>query len=418
MLNKNSLWSIAGGAVPAVTAIIAIPILLGSFGYELFAMVSLIMSLAVFFFVYDFGIGRAVTFFISKQCPEQDGDVTGLVGSALFTAFILGVFSSIFIYCLMPYVAEYWIHIKQKVILEQTVKAFQISALGVLPSILANTCKGILEGKSKFKEANLCKMFSGSTIFIAPLFVLVIASKSLTHVSAAIVVSRYMVLILYIFCIAGIFELKSIKVKFTALQTIYKYGAWAALSGFISTMFVYGDRFIVARYISSEQLSIYIASQDILIRYLLIPWSMAVVLMPVFSAGKLSQIETLKLYQKQQKNMVALSFAVTMLVILIVVIFAHYLAGATYSVISKQVVIIQMVGIFFCSISQLPLIYLYANGMPRLVTMIYLSEAIVYIIIAPVIFSRFGLTGACLIWSGRLVIEYLLLSFFTERLIK
>lgn len=407
----------AGGAVPALAAVIAIPIMVGSLGYELFAIVSLIISMTIFFFVYDFGIGRAMTFFISKPRRTGDDGISELVGSALFYAFILGSLTAAFVYMVSPFVAEHWLHINQKR-LESVNRAFQIAAIGIVPSVIANTFKGMLEGRLEFRHANLCKMFSGATIFIAPLLVVASGSKNLVYISTAIVATRYLVLLLYVRYIIPVMDLTAIRLKLTTLQAIYKYGVWAALSGFISTMFVYGDRFIVARYLGSEDLSIYVASQDILIRYLLIPWSMAIVLMPVFSAGTLSQMETFKLYKKRQKHMGALSLVITIVVIFLAVISAQFLVDFGIPLIARDVVIVQMAGVFFCSISQLPLIYLYAQGKPRLITMIYTFEALVYLMLAPMIFRHYGLSGACAVWSGRLVLEYFLLRLFAQRLMK
>lgn len=417
MFSRHSLWSVAGGAVPALAAIIAIPILVGFLGFELFAIVSLIISLTIFFFVYDFGVGRAMTFFIPKSEHESVKSAAELVGSALFFSFILGTLATVLIYTLVPYVARHWINIRLEFV-EQSVHGFQIAALGILPSLIANTCKGMLEGRAKFREANLCKMFSGATIFLSPLVLVAFGSKNLSYISAAIVASRYLALIMYSGFVICVFDLANVRLKLATLLDLYRYGVWAALSGFISTMFVYGDRFIVARYLNPQQLSIYVASQDILIRYLLIPWSMAVVMMPLFSAGKLSKIETCNLYHTQQKRMGKLSFAVSMMVIFIVLAASPFLSSYGIPLASRNIIIVQVVGVFFCSISQLPLIYLYACGKPRLITMIYGVEALFYLLLAPLIFSHYGIKGACMVWSGRLILEYYLLRFFAERLMK
>lgn len=417
MFSKHSLWSIAGGAVPAITAVIAIPILIAALGYELFAIVSLVISLTIFFFVYDFGVGRAMTFFVPKL-EHDSGDKTGeLVGSALFAALVLGGLATALIYLIAPYIVQHWLGIRSE-LARQTVCAFQITALGILPGVIANTLKGLLEGRSGFREANLCKIFSGASIFLAPLLVIACGSKDLIHISAVIVVSRYLALMLYIFYAARLVNLAAIRLKPAILSIICNYGAWAALSGFIATMFVYGDRFIVARYLSPEELSVYIASQDILIRYLLIPWSIAVILMPVFSANSLSTMEIARLYRQQQKHIGMLSLGVLILVISIAVIAPPFLVGFNIPLVARNVVIVQVIGVFFCAISQLPLVYLYARGKPRLITMVYGVEAIIYMMFAPFVFSHYGISGACIVWSGRLVLEYLMLRFLAERLIK
>ena len=401
--------------MPALSAVIAIPILISFLGYELFSINSLIISLTIFFFVYDFGVGRATTFFIARSDQVNKKSEAEFIGTSLFCALILGIFTTLSVYFSIPYVVENWMKIRPNVA-GLAVQAFQISVIGIVPNVISNTFKGMLEGKSEFRLANICKMFSGASIFLSPLLIILFSSKNLTYISAVIAASRYLTLLLYLYYVTQIFNLSTIRLKLSTLQILYEYGVWAAMSGFISTMFVYGDRFIVARYLTSENLSIYVASQDILIRYLLIPWSMAVVLMPVFSAGNLSRIESYRLYQQRQKGMCKLSLGVCMFIILTALVAAQFLERIGIPLRARDIVIVQAAGIFFCSISQLPLVYLYANGKPRLVTMIYSIEALVYIVVAPLIFSRYGIAGACSVWSGRLVLEYFLLDLFAKRL--
>lgn len=358
-----------------------------------------------------------MTFFMSKLPSPNLTSAAELVGSGLFASLILSASASLVIYLFMPFVTEYWININ-KVLPDQTTLAFQIVVIGIVPSVVANTFKGILEGRSQFREANLCKILSGASVFIAPLIVVAYGSKSLIDISLAIVATRYFVLMLYFYYVHNIVDLTSIRLSSTTLHKLYSYGSWAALAGFISTMFVYGDRFIVAPYLSAESLSIYIASQDVLIRYLLIPWSIAIVLMPVFASGNLNQSETINLYQKKQKFMVVLSLIVTFAVLFLAMIVKDYLEHFGVPVIASDVVMIQMIGVFFCSISQLPLIYIYALGNTRLIAIIYILEAMLYILLAPIIFDHYGIYGASLVWSTRLIIEYFLLSYFAQRLMK
>ncbi|WP_047537373.1 oligosaccharide flippase family protein [Methylotenera versatilis] len=417
MLNKHSLWSLAGGAVPAVAALVSIPLMISILGFDLFAIVSLIISITIFFYVYDLGMSRTMTYLISKTEPEDSTGNDDLIGTALISASILGLIVTVVVFVLVPYFAKYWMKINHS-LLDEAISAFQVSALGILPGVIANTFKGILEGKSKFREANICKMISGASIFIAPMIVIILESKSLVYISLAIVFTRYIALFIYYLYTTRLPSLLRVSVSANHFRSIWKYGVWAALSGLISTTFVYGDRFMVAGYLSAEDLSAYIASQDVLIRYLLIPWSMAIVLMPIFAANNMAKIKILELYRTQQKRVAIISFGVLLIAIFLVLFLASFVSHSAVPESIVYVAPIQTVGIFFCAMSQLPLIYLYGKGMPKLVTKIYLVELLIYILIAPVIFSNFGVIGACLVWSCRLVIEYLLLRYFAERLIR
>lgn len=415
MLTKHSLWSLAGGAVPALAALISIPLMISILGFNLFAITSLVISITIFFYVYDLGMSRTMTFLISKtDSGDPDDD---LIGSALLSAFLLGFLVSVVVYFSTPYFAKYWMSIDRK-LLDEAILAFQISALGILPGVISNTFRGILEGKSKFKEANICKMFSGASIFIAPVIVIALESKSLVYISAAIVITRYLSLILYTIYTIQPSSIFLIKVRHKYLRSIWSYGVWAALSGLISTTFVYGDRFLVAGYLNPRDLSVYIASQDILIRYLLIPWSMAIVLMPTFSVNNIAKIKVFELYHRQQRRITLISFIILLLVLFLAWCLVRFVNHPAIPENVGYVATIQIIGIFFCAMSQLPLVYLYGKGKPRLITNIYLAELLIYVLIAPIVFKYFGIIGACVVWSGRLVIEYFLLRLYAERLIR
>jgi len=191
MLNRHSLWSLAGGAIPALAALISIPLMISILGFDLFAIVSLIISITIFFYIYDLGMSRTMTYLISKTEHEYSKSNDDLIGSALISASILGLGLTVIMYVLVPYFAKYWMNINYQ-LLDEATFAFQISALGILPGVISNTFKGILEGESKFKEANICKMISGASIFIAPMIVLAFESKSLVVISSAIVFTRYL----------------------------------------------------------------------------------------------------------------------------------------------------------------------------------------------------------------------------------
>jgi O-antigen/teichoic acid export membrane protein len=415
-IKQNSLWAIAGGGIPALVALIAVPVLMYQLGYEIFAITSLIISLTIFFYIYDFGIGRSLTFYTPQPQKRTSISISELVGSGIFISLLVGTFASLIVYYSAPYLAGHWISIGKE-FSDSSSLAFQIASLGILPSVLSNTFKGILEGQSRFRESSLCKIFSGVTLFLAPLGLVLFGNTDVVDISIGIVSTRYAALGLYLIYLSHVVDLKLISIRFFALRTLYRYGFWAAISGFISTMFVYGDRFVAAHYLDAEQLSIYVASQDLLIRYLLIPWSTAIVLMPIFSANTETCDDIRQLYRKHKRQAIGYALGFLFLIVTFAIVLIPMFGSYKWPAMTTEVVVIQAVGVFFCALSQLPLIYLYANDKPRLITLIYLVEGGLYLIFAPLVFEKLGLIGACVMWSCRLVVEFLSLRYFAERLL-
>jgi O-antigen/teichoic acid export membrane protein len=183
-------------------------------------------------------------------------------------------------------------------------------------------------------------------------------------------------------------------------------------------MFVYGDRFIVARYLNSENLSIYTVSQDILIRLLLIPWSMSLALMPVFAADNLGKKEVYEQYRIHNKRINLVSILMVSLFLIFFYPGFYLWLGHDFIHNAVPVIVVQAVGILFCTMSQLPLVYAYAQGAPHRVAVIYGGEALLYLAIGPWAFDKYGIMGAAVIWTSSLVIEYFALNLLAKRLIK
>ena len=85
---------------------------------------------------------------------------------------------------------------------------------------------------------------------------------------------------------------------------------------------------------------------------------------------------------------------------------------------TQQLTAILMVGVVFAAFAQLPLIFLYAQGRAKLLSLILFGEGLLYLLIAPAVFATFGVIGAAFVWSSRLLLELLLLSYFSHRLLK
>ncbi len=411
------MWSIAGSAFPALSALASIPILLILLDYRLFSLTSLLLSIGIFFFVYDFGIGRTVTYFSSKIPSGNSEERDALLWQALLWSLSIGIISVVIVAGFSDLLVDKWL----KTTLEhrdETVLAFKIAAWGIPASILAHLLRGVLEGRQDFRAANVGKMISGASLFILPLIVVGIGHTTLVDISWAITLSRYLALLAYIYIAGRFMRFRRTSIAMDFRSPFLKYGMWTAVAGFISSMFVYGDRFVVAGYLDPQALSAYIASQDILIRYLLVPWAMSTVLLPQLTQTMHLKESAVTIYQRHQTKIQWMSLAFLLLVLTVVWAFVPAVNASFLSEYVQVIISVQAVGIFFCALAQLPLIYLYAAGKPKLVAAIFVFELILYGSIAPMVFEKYTGLGASLVWSGRLILEYLILNYWVRKTIE
>ena len=69
-LKKDTVYNLLGNGVPLLAAAVAIPYLLTSLGNEKFGLLALIWSLIGYFGLFDFGVGRALTYEVSRKKDE------------------------------------------------------------------------------------------------------------------------------------------------------------------------------------------------------------------------------------------------------------------------------------------------------------------------------------------------------------
>ncbi|WP_417541605.1 oligosaccharide flippase family protein [Methylophaga thalassica] len=411
--SKNSWWSILGGILPACAAVICLPLLALLHGAEVFSYVSLLCSVFLFLIVYDFGLSRSLHHFIPSL--ESEKDISEYLKSSMLIGVLLGLVAMATVYILSEPFIRGWLKPSEK-ILGELITSFKIIALGLIPSILISVYRGALEGKGEFRIANLAKMVSGCSLFFFPLLVYPI-SPSVLAVAFALVASRFFSFYIYFLLseryLPTIFGFGVI----SRIKNIINYSLYAAVAGFISSGFIFLDRFFVAGYISTSELSVYILSQDIMSRYLLLPWSLAIVLVPLMAKSDKTEEQSQACTSWYKK--VSL---LNLFYLLVLLLFTFFIAPVfTIDAIDKSAIIIVLVlaiGVMAAAYSQLPLVSLFAKGKVKLLMFVFLFESFVYVLIAPYVFDVYGVVGASFTWSIRLVFEALLLRSMLNRYIR
>ncbi len=414
--SQDATWSLLGGVIPAVVGLSATPILIQLLTVDQFALASLVFSFNLFFFVYDAGLTRAMHFFSPKNEYRNPNNAGCLIASCLLVGFLVGVILMFVFVLITPFVVSNWLKVDD-VLKSEAIFAFRWSSVGIIPALLINSIKGYLEGRKCFRSANLCKIISGVSLFAFPV-VSVLFSNSIISLSLSVVFSRFFSLIIYFRYVLIDFKFSDLRVRGFVFSKIINYAFWAALSGFFTSIFVYGDRFIVGGYVDSVSLSAYIGIQDVLIRYLIVPWSISVVLTPYFSCEKYNQAYIRTCFLGVLKKVFVLTVCFAIMVFIALEFLVPIWFTPNFIGIIQHVGAILAVGVAFAGIAQLPLVFLYSHGKVKLLTAVFTIEGLLYLLLAPAVFDTFGVVGAAYVWSFRLLFEAVLLSCFSYRFLR
>lgn len=430
-LKRNTIWNLIGSGSPLLAAAVCIPYTLNELGAAGFGVLTLIWALIGYFNFFDFGAGRALTYEISRlQHSVQDASmdtrrsaIHPILKAGLVLTAVTGILGFLLIGGLAHELAYNWLKITPEW-QHDTYLALLITALGVLPATLTSGMRGAMEGLGQFKESNINKIFIGFCMFILPALSIYWHGASLWKITLYLVTAR-LVTVAY-----GVFQLKHYLLINTSNNTVrpatplkaqivqlMSYGFWVTVTGIVSPLMVYGDRFFVSALVGVEQLSAYAIPQEGLMRVLMIPIAICGALMPVFATIN-SRHELGLSYQDNLKRVAKIMAALCILSLLLAYPGFSLWISVEFAQKAFPITVVLIFGTFINGIAVVPYTLLHATGNTKTTALFHVFELFFYMGILYFFTRQFGLIGAAMAWVCRVTIDWLLLHAAAKRLLK
>jgi O-antigen/teichoic acid export membrane protein len=193
-------------------------------------------------------------------------------------------------------------------------------------------------------------------------------------------------------------------------KAMLSYGAAASLSGAATVVLTTAERLFLGHYAGVVTVAVYVVASRFGTLVASIPVAASAPLFPAIvrfhSEGADAKVRSI--YARALRG----SFLILTPAMLLLAGIAHPFltvwAGQLYGQRGTHVVYIVIVGVWFNSLAYMPQTYLLATR-PWLVARIHLLEIVPYLAAAAYLTSRFGATGAALVWSGRGLLDALIL---------
>ncbi len=413
-LKRNAMWNLAGSGVPLLAGVALIPYTLEKLGNEAFGVLTLIWGLIGYFSLFDFGVGRALTFQLSRLAEAGQEVQTGSVLRAgLLLTCAAGLFGVIVIGVLAPGLATQWLKIGPS-LQEDVRQAFLIAAIGVLPTTVTSGLRGALEGLDRFAASNLGRIALGVWMFVLPALSVYAHGPSLALITLYLVLGRTLVLALMAFQLRKFLFSGGAALGVQHFKGLWNYGFWVTVTGIVGPLMVYGDRFFVSAAVGADLLPLYAIPQEALLRLLLIPMALTGALLPRLAA--MDELTVAETYHQTYRRVgvwmlgicvLAAALAYPVLSLWISTPFAHD---------AMPVVLVLCVGVWVNSLASVSFILLQAKGNPRLTALFHLAELMLYLVVLWALTSQWGLIGAAVAWLARVALDWGLLQLAVRRL--
>ncbi len=421
LLAKNFLINLFGKGVPALVAFVTIPLLINGMGSDRFGLFNLLLVTVGYFSLFELGIGRAITKFVSEALAtgDQKGELTRLLWSSFALLLALGLLAMILLIAFTPYLVKNILNVPPFLIEEGMTSLLYVSFS--LPLMLTSAgVHGILEAQQRFDLINLIQIPFGISNYLFPLLILLAGSNNLSHAILSIVFARMVVLgASFWICAYTLPEIKSSpRFSVADMKRVLTFGGWLTVSNIISPLMSYMDRFFIGAILTLTAVAYYVVPYTVATKLLLIVASLAMVLFPAFSYSKNQDRE---IYMRLYRRAIKYIFLILVPVVLILAVFAYDLLslwmGAEFARNSYAVLVILSLAVMVNSLANIPYTLIQAFGRPDITAKFHLVELLPYLALLWFFASRFGIAGVAAAWLARVSLDAVLLFWFADRLL-
>lgn len=417
-LRRNTLWNLAGTGLPLLVGAVTIPYLIKQIGVEAFGVLTLTWALTGYFSLFDFGLGRALTQQIaSARAAGHDAQVPGLVKTGLGFTVGTGIGGGLLLAVFASPLAIRWLNVSVA-LQHDTLMALLVAAIGIPITTVTTGLRGVLEAYEDFRGVNLLRMGLGVANFALPALSVMLVGNSLVWMVASLIAARVLILLAHAWLahrrlVVGWLDAR---INRKDVRQLFSFGAWMTVSNVVSPLMVTADRFVISAILGAGVVAYYTVPFEALIRVLIIPGALTSALFPRLAAALAAdRILASKLY----RNCLRLLFAVLLPVCIVILAGAKWgLAlwlGEDFSQHAWLVVSIMAVGLLFNGVAHVPFAAVQAAGNAKATAILHISELMLYVPMLVVLLKLYGIVGAAVAWSVRVMFDLVGLMVLARR---
>ncbi len=410
-------WNLAGLLLPLFIAAATVPALLSSLGQERFGLLALVWGIVGYAGSLDLGLGRALTQYVATLPAEQwRMQVRSVLKTTSTLTFLSGSACGVLLCFAATGGIQHWFN--TTIVTAAELNIVMLLVAFVLPvQAMSATYRGLCEACQRFKGINIIRILLGVVTFGGPGIALLF-SKQLILPVFFLVVAR--VLALFVFRLLAlrclVDAVPDAHFDRSLARRLFSFGGWVTVSGILSPVMLQADRFTIGVLLSAAAVSAYVIPYEVVVQSLVLVGAVSATVFPAFSRMIASQPELLRGYFKLWFYRVAglMLFIAIALALLLPWLLPLWL-GAQSTAEMVLVGQILCLGIFANSLAAMYYALIQAHGRADMTAKFHLIELPVFLLMLFVLIQQFGSAGAAAAWSGRMLLDLLLLRNFARK---
>lgn len=416
---RNTGLTLASIGIPLFAAFLVMPSLARHLGAARFGMLGLTWALLEYFSLFDVGLGRATTKFVAERVATRSPELPQIVLVSMTSQLLLGAAAGVILSLVTPLLVGHFLVVPADMTVEAR-RSLEVLSL-MLPFVLLSLgLRGVLEAAQRFDLSAAIRTPSSAATFIIPA-VAAWFGIGLPGILLLLLVARVVT------CIALIFGVRhalpgvrwSLRIRWRLPRALVSFGGWIAVSNVVSPVLVYLDRFVLGAVLGLTAVGFYTPAYELSLRLLIIPGSLLTAMFPMVSAtslhdaserARLTRIFSLSL----RHLLLLLAPAVVILCVFAPEVLRLWL-GAEFAARGATALRILAIGVTINGLSHVPCGYLQASGRPDVPAKFHILELAIHLPLTWMLVKSFGITGAALAWTIRVILDGALLFLATNR---
>lgn len=418
LLVRNSLLNFAGQLAPLLVGLVAIPLVIEGLGTERFGVLTLAWMAIGYFGLFDFGISRALTQLLADAFGTGDTRGTpGLTWTALLLMFVLGTAGALALALLAPWLTGRVLNVPGPLQREALASLYLLAFS--LPWVITTAgLRGVLEALQRFDLVNAVRVPLGVAMYLSPLLVLPF-TNSLAAVVAVLVAARLLTWAAHLaLCLRAFPALSgAVAVQAGSVLPLIRFGGWMTVTNVVSPIMVYLDRFLIGAVLSMAAVAYYVTPYEVVIKLLLIPGALLAVLFPAFASSfRADPARAGKLAGAAMRVLLLVLFPVALVAVVIAEPALRLWLGPEFAQNSTRVLQVLVIGVLANSLAQVPFTLVQGAGRPEWTGKLHLAELPLYLLALWWMITAWGIVGAALAWTARVMVDGALLLLLARRL--
>jgi O-antigen/teichoic acid export membrane protein len=416
LLARNTLWNLLGSGAPALVALFAIPVLIRHIGIPRFGLLTIIWTVVGYFSLFDLGLGAALTRMVADRLGTgNDHEIPSLVWTSLALMLGFSVLGAAVLAGLSPMLVHRILKVPASLQPEGLVAFLWLAAC--LPFMITTTgLRGVLEAQQRFGVVNAIRIPTNAFTFVGPLAVLPF-SNSLVPLVGMLAAGRILAWLAYLLsCLKAMPELAaSFAWARQHVGYVLRFGTWMTVSNVISPLMFYMDRMVIGAMVSVAAVAYYATPFEVVSRLLTIPGALAGVLFPAFTMTfTQDRGRAALLLLRGQKYIFLVIFPIILVIVTLANDGLRLWLGAEFADQSTAVLRWLAVGVFLNSLAILPWVLIQGAGRPDLTAKFHMLELALYLPILWFMVKHYGVRGAAVAWTMRVLIDATCLLFAAQ----